>query len=234
MLMRYVSKAAVALAIVAGLATSAQAHVITVTSYEGPNGQGMAAGGWKNYWDLLYNGQGNTSTDSAPLSGGVGDLTDGVTTDLNWSDAENHEGTGPYVGWKTFDPLLKFNLAETAVVRQVRVHVDNSWNGGVALPSAIAVTIAGVETLFPVSQDTTNLAPRWVEVNVPLNLPAVSTLTVQLFRGDQWVFADEIQIMGVPEPTWLGWIAAGGLMLRRGHRGGRRGEHRAPAKTTAA
>ena len=59
--------------------TGAVASVqIFATSYEMPNGGGDASGGTYNYWDGSYSGSGSTTTDAAALSGGLGDLTDGI------------------------------------------------------------------------------------------------------------------------------------------------------------
>lgn len=55
--------------------------LIVVTSYDMPNGDGQAQGGWLNYWDGAYsNGPaGDCTTDGLSgsyLSGGLGKLTD--------------------------------------------------------------------------------------------------------------------------------------------------------------
>src|SRR5438067_2130557 len=72
---------------------------LTPISYDMPNGFGRASGGMYNYWDKQYTGTGSTMTDGALLTGGLGDLTDGVIAGGHWYDVENIQGTGPYVGW---------------------------------------------------------------------------------------------------------------------------------------
>src|SRR6516164_5693457 len=66
---------------VSGVLCNAFAGVLAVSSYDMPNGAGQASGAGPagfNYWDGTYNGTGNVHQDSAPLSGGVGALTDGI------------------------------------------------------------------------------------------------------------------------------------------------------------
>jgi len=60
------------------LADPAGASSLPVASYDMNNGDGQASGGSFNYWDRFYTGTGATTTDDAPLNGGVGDLTDGI------------------------------------------------------------------------------------------------------------------------------------------------------------
>jgi hypothetical protein len=57
---------------------------VTPPSYDMPNGQI----GRFTYFDESYNGNGNTAQADAPLSGGLGDLTDGIVTNARWFDAE--------------------------------------------------------------------------------------------------------------------------------------------------
>ncbi|MEY2882981.1 MAG: hypothetical protein RL490_705, partial [Pseudomonadota bacterium] len=59
-------------------ATPALAAQLTVTRYDMVNGGGQSTGGSSNYWDRNYTGAGCSICDYAALSGGVGDLTNGV------------------------------------------------------------------------------------------------------------------------------------------------------------
>jgi hypothetical protein len=58
------------------------------------NGEG---GPGNPYWDDTYNGAGSTTTDLAPLSGGLGQLTDGIIPTENFNLVEPN---GPYVAWE--------------------------------------------------------------------------------------------------------------------------------------
>ena len=92
----------------------AHAVPISAVSYDMLNGNGVASSGNFNYWDLNYSGAGATTVDNAALSGGLGDLTDGVIASDNWINVENLAGTGPYVGWRHVvapDPKVTFRFA---------------------------------------------------------------------------------------------------------------------------
>lgn len=207
----------------AAMATTATAAEIAVSSYDTPNGDGQASGGSFNYWDLNYSGAGATNVDGAPLTGGLGDLTDGVVASDLWVNVENAAGTGPYVGWYfavTPNPLLTFNLAGPAVVNQIDIHIDNSFVGGVFAPAAVWVD--GVAQAFA----TVPLAGSIGTLSITgLNLVGTSH-TIQFFQaGGGWTFVSEIDFLGervdgvIPEPgTWALMIAGFGLMgasLRR-------------------
>lgn len=143
-----------ALALAFGAATAEAGTPILVYVYDGPNGSGQASGGSFNYWDKAYTGSGNTTVDGSALTGGTGDLTDGVAAPGIWSTTENAAGDGPYVGWlssKTLDPLVSFTLLPYAEpgyfqVNKIDVHMDNSQFGGVFAPASILVN--GVSTSF--------------------------------------------------------------------------------------
>lgn len=66
-----------------------------------PNGNGTATGGFFNYWDRDYTGNGSVAPISAPhtndgeaLSGGLGDLTDGVIATQDWFSSNLWPVTG--------------------------------------------------------------------------------------------------------------------------------------------
>ena len=201
-----------ALAAVA-LATPATAAQIYATSYDTPNGSGQASGGSLNYWDIGYTGAGLTTTDGAALTGGLGDLTDGVVATDFWFNTENGAGTGPYVGWyaqRTLNPFLTFNFAGNPFINTISIHLDNSQFGGVVAPAAILVDGA--------SQIFTAPAPGTIgTVNLTgLNLSGGSH-TIQFMQpnSNTWTFVSEISFFGtaVPEPaTWAMMIGGFGLV----------------------
>ena len=81
----------------AAMAGPVKAAFVSPVTYDMRNGDT----GSYNYWDKNYTGSGSTTTDSALLTGGLGDLTDGIVTTLNWYAAEPPTGgDGPYVGCK--------------------------------------------------------------------------------------------------------------------------------------
>jgi hypothetical protein len=195
----------------------AAAIPVPVISYSMPNGNGTASGGGWNYWDLNYTGTGSTTTDGAPLSGGVGDLTDGYIAPGTYNGLENGAGTGPYVGWfqpATTNPVITFNFAGNPTITDIALHVDNTSSGGVFAP--VAIWINGINTPFT--------APTLGTVGF-INFTGLSltgnSLSLQLDQGQgRWVFVSEISFSSaVPEAaTWAMLIAGFGMVgatLRR-------------------
>jgi hypothetical protein len=211
------TSALVAIAMALSLAGGVQAAVLTVSSYDMPNGDGQAHGGTYNYWDAGYTGAGATTTDGlsgSTLSGGLGKLTDGVIATDPWYDVSNASGTGSYVGWLDSQPTITFHFASTVAVDDLKLTIDNSHIGGVAAPASVIVN------------GTTYSDLNWVSG------PAVETIdlghlgitgdavTVQFVGTDRWVFLSEAQFSSaVPEPASGGLLLAGlglmGLVARR-------------------
>lgn len=201
------------------LASPANAAQVFATSYDTPNGDGNNTGGSFNYWDLAYNGSGSTTTDGAALSGGLGDLTDGVIATDNWFNVENIGGTGPFVGWNsanTLNPLLTFNFAGNPSIGRIKFYFDDSAAGGVFAPDAIWIN--GVNTSYtPPPIGGSPLLT--VDLN-GLNL-AGNQNTIQFFQrnggNSTWTFVSEIEfferVAGVPEPaSWAFMIAGFGMV----------------------
>lgn len=197
------------------VATPAFASSVPVASYDMPNG----GSGSYHYWDLNYTGAGATSTDGAALSGGLGDLTDGVVAPAAWYVVENGAGTGPWVGWNspvTLNPIVTFNFSGAPTITAISVHLDNSGAGGVFAPTAILID--GISTAFTAPAGTFG----WVNFT-GLNLTGGShTLQFNQSPG-QWVFVSEVTFDGqagaVPEPASWALMIAGfalvGATLRR-------------------
>lgn len=200
-------------------ASAAYSSPVNPLSYDMPNGDGVLSGGSFNYWDLNYTGSGNTSLDGDPLSGGLGDLTDGIIATENWFTTENLDGTGPYVGWRAGlngNPLITFNFASGTVIETLTVFVDDSdGNGGVDLPDAVVIN----GTSYDVDQFLIGTEPKSFTFS---NLGfAGETLTVELITSADWVFASEITFDSepVPEPITMVVLGAGMIgFLRRKRR----------------
>lgn len=193
----------------------AMASPILPTSYDMPNGDGVISGGSFNYWDLNYTGTGNTSLDNDPLSGGLGDLTDGVIASGNWSAVENVEGTGPYVGWRAGlngNPQITFHFDPGSTIETVTVYVDDAnGDGGVDLPDSVIIN--GVT--FDIDQFLAGAEPKSFTFS---NLGFVGdTMTIDLIASSEWVFASEITFdsQPVPEPMTLAVLGAGAVALVR-------------------
>jgi hypothetical protein len=187
----------------------AQAAQLNPTSYDTPNGNS----GSYNYWDQIYTGTGNPTQDGSALSGGLGDLTDGIIAANNWNVDEAPAGNGPYVGW-TQNPKITFHFSGPVNIVEIKIYLDDSNGfGGVSAPSSIDYGLAG-------GPYTNSVVPE-----PPGSLPFVHTITglnlngqnfdIQLNRSNSWVFASEIQFFGttnggaVPEPASLLLLGSG-------------------------
>ena len=198
------------------LAAPAAAAQIFSTGYDMPNGDGTAHGGGLNYWASGYTGSGSTNIDGAALSGGHGDLTDGVILTDSYIYHENLAGTGPYVGWLfggTRNPVITFYFAGSPTITGITVWAENTGTGGVYAPARILID--GIDTAFtpPSGVGAISFAG--------LNLTGGShTLELDQQSG-AWEFVSEVTFEGgaVPEPaTWAMLISGFGLagaVLRR-------------------
>jgi len=181
----------------------AQAAIVTPTSYDLLNGNS----GSFNYWDDRYIGSGNKQQDGAALSGGLGDLTDGVIATQNWNLVEGPRGPhGPYVGWANKNPTVNFHFGSVVNVDSITVYADDSNGyGGVSAPSSI--TING--TNFSVT-DPSSANPLALTFN-NLNL-TTADIDITFNRKSSWVFVSEVSFgsnsananaVPVPAATWL-------------------------------
>lgn len=192
---------------IAGLALSAaHATPLAPASYEMSNGET----GSYTYWDDSYDGSGSNTTSLAPLSDGLGDLTDGVIATQNWFNTP-----GPYVGWLNINPTITFSFDGTVAIDTVTLHVDDANGaGGVATPGS--VSIAG--TNYAIA-DPAGAAPFAVTIG-GLGFTG-ATLDIQLFEGSApWLFVSEIEFAGsvvrTPEPGSMGLLGLGlGLVALR-------------------
>ncbi len=206
------------------VAGAALAAPISPVSYDMRNGDGQASGGSFNYWDRSYTGSGATTIDAAPLSGGLGDLTDGIVAGDFWHMVENGAGTGPYVGWyKPFgaDPTVMFKFAGTPVIDQIEIHLDNSNVGGVY--AFTGLRIDGTLYTPSVPADGTH----GLVTLSGLGLTG-SSHNIQFLHEsfNSWIFISEVRFSGtsgagVPEPATVGLLGLGllaGAAARRRRR----------------
>ncbi|MFL6659977.1 MAG: PEP-CTERM sorting domain-containing protein [Massilia sp.] len=203
-----------ALLITAYFCVGAATAAPTPVSYDMLNGNT----GSYTYWDDSYTGSGCTTCDNAALTGGTGQLTDGIIATDNWYVTEAPSGPGPYLGW-TLDPTITFHWNATTSVNSVTFYLDDSDGaGGVSPPQSI--TVNGVNYLVA---DPAGPAPFSFTAS---GFAFTGTdLVVTLFRSNGWVFLSEVDFadgVNVPEPSsvlllmiGLGGLAAVGRRAKR-------------------
>lgn len=195
------------------IAGHASAAAVIPLSYDMPNGNS----GSYNYWDEIYTGSGCATCDGAALSGGLGDLTDGVIAANNWYVDEAPNGNGPYVGWST-DPTITFHFAPLTMINSITIWFDDSNGaGGVSAPASFDINSVNYAVTDPAG-------------SAPFSFTASGlgfvgdTFTLKVNRSNSWVFVSEVAFDGraagaVPEPaSWSLMIAGFGLIgaaLRR-------------------
>jgi hypothetical protein len=193
------------------LAGNVMAGPITASSYDMLNGNT----GSYNYWDDSYNGAGNNMLDGASLTGGTGDLTDGIIAAQSWQHVESPLGPqGPYVGWTGIDPTITFEFALGTIINSVTIHVDDSGIGGVGAPLSATVNGDVFAITDPAGTDpfSATFSGNW---SGPL------ALTLQ--ASGSWIFMSEVTFedtsQSVPEPDALALVVlgliAGGLVRRK-------------------
>jgi len=167
-----------------------------------------------NYWDETYSGVGCVTCDNAALTGGRGDLTDGIVATDNWFVTEAPPGNGPYVGW-TLDPVITFHWNSTVNISSATFYFDDADGaGGVSAPAS--VTVDGIN--FPIA-DPIGSAPFSFVAN-GFSFTG-NDLVVSIQRNNAWVFLSEVEFNAapIPEPETYAMLLAGlgllGFMARR-------------------
>lgn len=204
--------------IIAATISSVNAAVIAPVSYDMSNGDGQANGGTYNYWDKNYTGSGNTTQDGACLSGGLGDLTDGIIATQNWSAVENAAGTGPYVGWVNRNPTITFNFGNLVNIDAVTIYVDGSNGAGaVEIPQSVDLSMGASSFNSGILVGSPNGSPTSFTFS-GLGFSG-SSLQLGLNRTLGWVMLSEVTFQGsttVPKhSTFLGLsVLGGGALLK--------------------
>ena len=174
---------------------------------------------------------GSTTVDNAALSGGLGDLTDGIIATDNWLNVENLAGTGPYVGWRDGNSLLApnptvtFRFAGPVDLNSITIYVDDSGGaGGVSIPASVDIGYEGFGYANFVLVDPD---PSFAPVSFTFSGLGLtgSAFDVRFNNGNEWVFVSEVTFDGspalvpVPEPATglllLSGIAAGAYRRSR-------------------
>ncbi len=163
--------------------------------YAMPNGQTSTGGSAIDFLDDGYPGCPCSPTD--PLSGGTGELTDGVIARQNYQNVEVDQVFGPYVGWRSFDPVITFTFGEPVNLERILVHVDDNNNfGSVNPPASIDVTMGGAPAANYSVTNPFDATPFAIDLDVSA-LPPDDTVVLEINRlidgGFDWVMVSEVE-----------------------------------------
>lgn len=205
------------------LATAASAQVVRVWSYEGPNGESSRTA---DFWDDTYTFRDGTMPvlDSlSPLSGGLGQLTDGIVGVDDW---RVDLGNGPWfewVGWRTPSPTLIFDLGWVRPVTGVSVFVNNAGIGAERLYESLSVRFSEdkVSWAFPETFTTTTAerndpSARYIDELFAAQRTA-RYVEVTFIDSDPlaWIFIAEVSFIPTPSASMACLIGAVAVLRSR-------------------
>ena len=173
---------------------------ITPVSYDMKNG----GTGVYHYWDDSYNGSGSTSTNYAQLSGGHGDLTDGIIATKNY-DSYYPVSPGPYVGWYNMNPIITFHFGSVIDLSSLTLFLDNFHSNLVYLPSSVTLSMGGTTLTYSIydGNTATPIAATFSNLNL---FGDTLTMTLNSQKSNEWTFLSEVEFDGtnvVPEPATI-------------------------------
>lgn len=183
------------------LAGGAWAATVAPVSYDELNG----FAGQYNYFDDLYTGSGCKTCAGSSLTGGLGDLTNGVIATSNWNVAET-SGHGPYVGWAYTDPTITFHFGQLVQIDSVTFSFDDAQAGGVSAPTSVLIGTKSFSVANPVGTAPFSFTASGLGF-------AGSDLAVKIVRGDVAVFVSEISFLSPVDDAGTGPMAIAGLAL---------------------
>jgi YVTN family beta-propeller protein len=153
----------------------------------------MPDGGDGPYRDNTYSGNGCLSCDGAPLSGGLGKLTDGVLGGDDWASDPKL-----WVGWDIAEPTITFDFGDVKTFGLVRIHSNNFQTGAVFLWDAVTLdfsndgqNFSNAFTYTTTDAQKADRTARFIDVPVP-NIPA-RFVRARFSHTQQWVFISEFQ-----------------------------------------
>ena len=186
------------LPLISGLPTGASP--VLPTNYIATPGEGIAQGGFNNYFDETG-----------------GQLTDGILGVNDWSANLGNGIAYEWVGWRVADPVISFQFSGPATITQVGIDFNRAESSLIFLPSTVSIgstdfTVAP-DAIADASHGTLFFNGLWSGTTLTINLVDCSS--------NDWVFVDEISFntATVPEPSALVLLSIGlgclTLRLRR-------------------
>ncbi len=163
--------------------------VVAPVSYDMQNGQT----GTYSYFDDIYDGNGDNTQPLAWLTGGLGELTDGVIATQHWNT-----NNAPYVGWSSLDPTITFHFAQSVNIESVVLHMDDSsGGGGVHVPTDVRITMGDTTITFPCTDP-----PGDATVAIACDELGMSGETMEIVISDYssggYMMLSEVEFFGTP------------------------------------
>lgn len=222
-------------------ATSGFAATLAPVSYDMPNGEEYTSYSGYEYFDETYNGNGDTTVSRATLTGGLGDLTDGVIGTATWKPtnffttpaerAALQASMRPYVGWFVQESKgapyaidITFHFGRVVQVDQVNIHglmgnLDRSSNSEPTMPDYFRISTGSGSA--QIDRSDVPLATRTYKETVQTGGLSGESFTLSMgfnydpsdfYSGRDFIFVSEVEFIA-PAPVPL---PAGGLLMLSG------------------
>jgi len=164
-------------------------------TYDMPNGQTLNE---LTYWDEKYGGDGDTETDGAALSDGLGQLVDGKTG-ADDPAADLGDGAGyEWVGWNNAQPTITFDFGRVANFETVSIHSNNVQTDGIGLFGSVELTFSDDGTNFgdlitytTTAEERADTSAQLIEITIPQDARYVRA-QFQEQAGYDWILISEI------------------------------------------
>ena len=185
----------------------AHAELLDPVRYDLPNGWGHAT-----HLDQTYDGTGNIAQWGAPLSGGEGELTDGIIASEHWGFAESDL----FMLWSAANPapVITFYFTENVRIDQVSIWIDdriyqnNDPFGQVEIASLGVFDLVNPPGNAGVVEDIIDLG-GFVTDTLVMTFPVDLHVTEIQFFGEAVGGGPVIPPSGVPEPSTLALFGMG-------------------------
>ena len=174
---------------------------IQPVSYDMQNGES----GTYPLRDDAYDGTGSVTTDGSALSGGRGQLTDGVVGVDDWALDIGNGRAQEWVGWNSIQPTVTFDFGQTVQLGQASIHVNNFGTEGVNLFATTTFEFSTDDVSFgdPITYTTSpqqraDTTARYIYIGISREARYVR---VSFADGDgPWILISEIAFVGLLPP----------------------------------